>query len=262
MLLSALDLPEWREDVGRLVRGALGRQARGHWDTTVANAWGVIALDKFSAAFETVPVTGTTHGSLDQQRRETDWAKATDATAAWSFAWPAGPGRLSIVHEGAGKPWASVRSMAALPLDKPLFTGYRIARTVAPIEQQEKGRLTRGDLLRVRLELEAQADMTWVVVNDPIPAGASVLGTGLGLDSQIATQGEKREGWVRPTFEERKFDSFRAYYRFVPKGSWTLEYTLRLNNPGEFSLPPTRVEALYAPEMFGELPNARMTVAR
>jgi len=28
-----------------------------------------------------------------------------------------------------------------------------------------------------------------------------------------------------------------------------------LNNPGRFELPATRVEALYAPEMFGELPN-------
>jgi uncharacterized protein YfaS (alpha-2-macroglobulin family) len=31
-----------------------------------------------------------------------------------------------------------------------------------------------------------------------------------------------------------------------------VEYTLRLNNVGDFALPPSRVEALYAPEMFGE----------
>ena len=37
-------------------------------------------------------------------------------------------------------------------------------------------------------------------------------------------------------------------------------YTVRLNNVGEFALPPTRVEAMYAPEMFGELPNARVKV--
>jgi uncharacterized protein YfaS (alpha-2-macroglobulin family) len=34
-----------------------------------------------------------------------------------------------------------------------------------------------------------------------------------------------------------------------------VEYTLRLNQAGKFQLPPTRVEALYAPEMFGEIPN-------
>jgi uncharacterized protein YfaS (alpha-2-macroglobulin family) len=41
----------------------------------------------------------------------------------------------------------------------------------------------------------------------------------------------------------------------------TLEYTLRLNNAGDFALPASRVEAMYAPEMFGELPNARVVVA-
>ena len=39
-----------------------------------------------------------------------------------------------------------------------------------------------------------------------------------------------------------------------------MEYTVRLNNPGVFNLPPTRVEALYAPEMFGEAPNAPVQV--
>ena len=68
------------------------------------------------------------------------------------------------------------------------------------------------------------------------------------------------EGDVWPAFEERRFDAFRAYYRFVPKGRWTVEYTLRLDNPGTFQLPATHVEAMYAPEMLGERPNAPFTV--
>ena len=46
----------------------------------------------------------------------------------------------------------------------------------------------------------------------------------------------------------------------MPKGEFTAEYTVRLNQPGRFELPPTRVEALYAPEI-GELPNAALEVA-
>lgn len=33
-----------------------------------------------------------------------------------------------------------------------------------------------------------------------------------------------------------------------------------LNNVSEFSLPPSYVEAMYAPEMFGETLNARVKV--
>jgi hypothetical protein len=36
---------------------------------------------------------------------------------------------------------------------------------------------------------------------------------------------------------------------------------LRLNQDGEFNLPPTRVEAMYAPDVNGMLPNAPMKVA-
>jgi hypothetical protein len=37
-------------------------------------------------------------------------------------------------------------------------------------------------------------------------------------------------------------------------------YAIRLNQPGTFELPSTRVEALYAPELFGETPNAPFEV--
>jgi uncharacterized protein YfaS (alpha-2-macroglobulin family) len=39
-----------------------------------------------------------------------------------------------------------------------------------------------------------------------------------------------------------------------------VEYRLRFNNAGELGLPVTRVEAMYAPEMFAELPNAPIRV--
>ena len=66
VLLAMLDQDKWREDMPRLVRGSLGRQQRGHWNTTVANAWGVLAMEQFAAAFETEPVTGATVGKLGQ----------------------------------------------------------------------------------------------------------------------------------------------------------------------------------------------------
>ncbi|MBV8062680.1 MAG: hypothetical protein JOY51_03745, partial [Nevskia sp.] len=74
------------------------------------------------------------------------------------------------------------------------------------------------------------------------------------------TQGEKKQGDAWPAYEERRFDAFRSYYVFVPKGKWTVEYTVRFNASGRFELPATRIEAMYAPEMFGELPNAPLEV--
>jgi uncharacterized protein YfaS (alpha-2-macroglobulin family) len=183
-----------------------------------------------------------------------DWA-ASPQGKTLSFEWPAHHSALAIRNQGTGAPWATIQSLAAIPLREPFSSGYTIHKTLTAMEQKEKGVWSKGDIVRVQLELEAQADATWVVVNDPIPAGAAIFGTGLGRDSQLASEGEQREGWVWPVFEERSFEAYRAYYDFVPKGRWTTEYTLRLNSEGLLNLPPTRVEALYAPELFGEIPN-------
>jgi len=139
------------------------------------------------------------------------------------------------------------------------MAGYRIMRTVTPLEQATKGKWSRGDTYRVKVEVDAQADMTWVAVSDPVPAGATILGSGLGRDSEIATRGEK-QGGMWPAYTERTPEAYRAYYEYLPKGKMSLEYTVRLNNAGNFALPPTRVDALSAPDVFGAAPNARLVV--
>ncbi len=268
VLLSLLDDADWRQDLPRMLRGALGRQLHGHWNTTVANAWGVLAVEKFAHQFEQSPVGGVTHSELAGGAQELDWNTLNAEGSGrrqgeLAHPWPPAPvveAALKLTHEGGGAPWATVQSLAAIPLKQPFSSGYHIKRTVTPVEQKRPGVYSRGDVLRVRLELESQSDMTWVVVNDPIPAGAAILGTGLGRDSQILAQNEQRQGFVWAAYEERTFDAFHAYYQFVPRGRWVVEYTLRLNNAGRFEMPATRVEAMYSPEMFGEIPNAAVEV--
>jgi uncharacterized protein YfaS (alpha-2-macroglobulin family) len=258
-LFPLLENKEWKEDVPRLVRGALQRQRKGSWDTTVANAWGVLAMEKFSDGFERVSVSGRTQAQILDETRSVDW-KVNPKTSSLFFNISRQKQDLSVLHMGDGKPWLTVQSLAAIPLKVPLSTGYRITKKIMAVSQKSPGIWSRGDVARVTLNLESQADMTWVVVNDPVPAGSAILGTGLGRDSQILAQGEKREGWAWPAFEERSFESYRSYFEYVPKGKWTVEYTVRFNNEGTFHLPTTRVEALYNPEMFGESPNKDIAI--
>ncbi|HQQ70191.1 MAG TPA: alpha-2-macroglobulin family protein, partial [Alicycliphilus sp.] len=291
LLLAVLDDPAWKEDLGRLASGFIARQQGGAWHTTTANLWGGLALEKFSARFEATPVTGSTRASMGGNAASVDWSKVARVTAEGSsgaanqttwFGAPAAPGGLAnnamflpwpramgpqsldVTHQGTGKPWLTLQSVAAVERKAPFNAGFAIKRTVTPVEQAGKslpaGSYARGDVLRVTLEVTAGSDMSWVAITDPSPAGATILGSGLGRDSEIATQGEKRQGPGWPAFEERSFESFRRYYEYLPKGTVTMQYTLRLNNAGDFALPPSRVEALYAPEMFGEAPNARVKV--
>ena len=289
LLLTMLDDPAWKDDLGRLASGFIARQRGGAWDTTAANLWGGLALEQFSKTRESEPVSGATQAVLGDARAQVDWTKVTRlkagdlAAAPPAYGAPAQPGQftgnsmllpwpakagekqpLIVTHSGSGKPWLTLQSLAAVELKAPFAAGYQIKRTVTPVEQADKslpaGQYSRGDVLRVTLDITGAADMTWVAVSDPVPGGATILGSGLGRDSAIATLGEKIGGGVQPIYEERSFEAFRAYYQYLPKGSAQVEYTVRLNNPGTFQLPPTRVEALYAPEMFGESPNARVSI--
>lgn len=285
LILAVLDDPAWKDDMGRLAGGFIARQQGGAWHTTTANLWGGLALEKFSNRFESSPVAGSTRAALGTQAAAVDWArvermKSSDAEGAMHQAsifgapaaagmlrnngmllpWGSAGGTLAVTHQGTGKPWLTVQSLAAVELKAPFAAGYQVKKSVTAVEQAVAGRYSRGDVLRVAIEVNAASDMTWVVLSDPIPGGSTILGGGLGRDSQIATRGEQRGGNAWPAFEERTFEVFRAYYEYVPKGVFKVEYTVRLNNVGDFALPPTRVEAMYAPEMFGELPNARVKV--
>jgi alpha-2-macroglobulin len=262
LALLLLDNKLWRDDLPLLMRGAIALQTRGAWDETITNAWGTLALQKFTAAFESTPVAGTTSASIQSTTQTLSWASDPKG-GTLALDWPAAPSDLKIEHTGSGNPWAQIRTLAAVPFTRPFSSGYKITRTLLPVEGANPHAWKRGDLVRVHLEVEAQTDMTWVVVNDPIPAGASHLGTGLARDSRIATSGEKIDwqSFVWPTYTERAFDAFRAYYEYVPKGTFEIEYTIRLNQAGTFQVPPTHVGALYEPEMLGELPNSPFGVA-
>ncbi|OHX10702.1 hypothetical protein BI347_19470 [Chromobacterium sphagni] len=253
LLLTARKLPDWQADMPRLLTGLLSRQQKGHWQTTTANLWGTLAVAQFSRQFESTPVSGQTSAQLGSSRLSQAWPQE-GVKQLGLLPWPAGgPGRLTLKHNGAGAPWATVQAEAAIVLKAPRYAGYSIKKTLTPVSQKAAGQYQPGDVVKVTLEIHAQSDMSWVVVNDPIPAGAAIQGGGLGRDSAIDAKSGDAGDYA--DYIERRFSGYRAYYGYVPKGELKVEYTMRLNNRGAFKLPPTRVEAMYAPEVFGMLPN-------
>lgn len=291
--ISALmELPAWKKEIPRLVRGVLSRQKEGHWDTTPANVWGLIMLQKFSRKFESVPVQGVTEvavsGSpslpqrlewsaeveaVQQQQLAAGQGKAPVAPAhfAWRdpgtrlrFDWPAtGSATVTATQSGSGKPWVTIQTRAARKLTAPVYAGFDVKKKVTAVDQKVKGRWSKGDVAEIELTVSASTPWTWVVIDDPVPAGATILGTGLGRESGQLAKEQESSRWSM-AYAEKAFDAYRAYYEFFNGGGKfpvKLTYRVRLNNAGDFHLPPTRVEAMYAPENFGEVPNGGWSVA-
>ena len=276
-LIATLGRPGWQDDAGKMMVGVALRQSHGRWDTTLANAWGTIAARKFAALYPATAITGTTSLGLGNATASRGWPLAADQRLI-SFPLPAAQTPLRLAQSGGAGPWASVSVSAAVPLLKPLNAGYVMTRKVEVVQARTKGVLTRGDVIKVIISVQASADRNWVVINDPIPAGATILGNLGGQSKMLGDQGSLGDGtdtlardddgklWeiqsgAQPAYVERRNDSWRAYFAWVPRGTFTVAYVLRLNTAGRFNLPPSRVEAMYSPAIRAQWPNAMVTVA-
>jgi uncharacterized protein YfaS (alpha-2-macroglobulin family) len=276
-LLAVMGKPVWNDETPKMMVGVALRQRRGHWDTTPANAWGTIVTRRFASLYPASAIKGVTTVALAGQSASQAWPMAANA-APLRLRLPAAQAPLSLGQSGGAGPWAMVSVAAAVPLKAPLFAGYRVDRKVSILSQKKKGQLTRGDVLKISLTITANAERNWVVVSDPVPPGATIIG-GLGGQSKIL--GDKAKGgegfnvdaedadgklWdirfgVVPAWISRDKDAWRGYFEWVPRGTFETEYAVRLNGSGRFTLPPTRVEAMYSPDIRGQLPLNPIAVA-
>lgn len=256
LLDAVLGRRGWEADAGKLMVGVAQRQRRGHWDTTPANAWGAVVVRRFAGLYPASAIAGTTRAALGSSNAVQTWPIVADAAP---LRLPLTRGPLALAHQGGGTPWAMVAVRAAVPLTEPVNAGYRLKRTVSIVKAAVKGQLTRGDVVKVRIEITATAPRSWVVIADPVPPGATIVGN-LGGQSELLAAEAQGEG-TQPSYVERRASSWRGYFAWLPQGTHAVEYVVRLNASGRFSLPPTRAEAMYSPSISGAWPNAPVTIA-
>ena len=261
LLLLALDTPELAPDVDALARAAVRRQHDGRWWSTQADVWGSLAFDKYAEHVSRSTLSGKTVVRLGKETREVVWAKTPMGD---SFRMPLIAGNLNLEQQGNGTPYVQVVASAFAPLASAMASQAALDKTILPLRQTKPGVWSVGDVVKVKFHFVLNKDSGWLVLSDPIPAGATILGGGLkGLESLGEPKSEdQRRNWRKlgPVFEERSFGAYRAYYEYLPHGDYSLEYEMRLNNAGDFHLPPTHLEAMYAPEVFADMPNAGMEV--
>lgn len=240
LILATADDPKWKESIPRLMQGSLLRQQRGAWGLTTTNAWGRLALSKFDAKFQKDKVDGTFAVGLGADSQKQAWKQNT--TLHFDLPLKAQNGTLTLNQTGIGKPWMTVSSKAALPVTKTTFAGFTVDKKITPIEQKAKGRWSVGDTAQVELIVTAKTPQTWVVVEDPLPISASVL------EASTATAIERKEELVR------------FYFDWFSGETQTISYKIRFNQAGTYQLPASRIEAMYSPDIYAELPESSWVV--
>ncbi len=260
LTLWTLSDPSYKKDLPRIVKGLLKKQIKGKWDTTIGNAYGTLAMDRAAKILEAEKVSGGVVNVVESGKTTTLDPNSTDKNTT-NITIKNETKDVNISFDGKGKPWVAWEAKSKIPLKEPLSAGYTIKRTVIPVVKTKSDSYSKGDVIKIRLEITADSDKTWVVVEDPIPSGSIHMGRGLAKESKILSGQISQEQTFYPSFEERSFRHYRAYFEYLPQGTHVLEYSIQLNQPGVFPLPQSRVEAMYSPEVFGETPNETFRIS-
>jgi hypothetical protein len=126
-----------------------------------------------------------------------------------------------------------------------------------------------GDVIRVDLTIIAPNDLYYVVVEDPLPAGAEAIDTGLATTSLLAmdptlTRESSRYWWwwrwySRSELRDEKVVLFADY---LSKGTYEYSYTVRATLPGDYHIMPTVATEFYFPEVFGRSGGRLLSIGR
>jgi len=142
--------------------------------------------------------------------------------------------------------------------------GFAIRRTFRSVddsdevERREDGswRVEAGARVRVEVEMVAPSKRRHVALRDPLAAGVVPVRSSIATSESIRGDEEGSGSVSRgygDWFDHQNLRSERAeaFARSVEAGVYSYTYVVRADVPGEFVVPPVRVEQLYHPETFG-----------
>jgi uncharacterized protein YfaS (alpha-2-macroglobulin family) len=248
--------------VDELATELFSRRSNGHWSTTQANAWSVLALSSYLRKIETGD-----HNATGEIR----WNKAT-ATFSVSPAKPLATAAFPIEAKFAAEPirltknggqvFSEVTAEARPKLiEQPRQNrGYTITRRYAKLE--DDGKLTGaenlrvGDRVLVTLDIAVQRRATYVAVEDPLPGVFEAINPAFKSQEVVAGETLGTE-WVSD-YRELRTDRALFFSDLLYPGEYTLRYLARVISAGDVIAPSAKIEEMYHPERMGATETLRV----
>ena len=260
-----------------VVRWLMVARQAGHWETTQETAWALIALtDWMSATGELQADYGFDVAFNGQIVAEGEATAATirESTDVEIAVWEMlvdQVNQLTIGRgEGPGRLYYTAHLESYLPVEEveSLGRGVIIAReyTAASCDPEETTcepltSIPVGEGVRVKLTIVAPHDLYYVLVEDPLPAGAEAVDPNL-LTSSTADQAEGWSvadqqyqwgwwGWWWFNQTQVRDDKVVLFADYLPAGTYEYSYIMQASLPGEYRVIPATAREFYFPEVFG-----------
>jgi uncharacterized protein YfaS (alpha-2-macroglobulin family) len=167
-----------------------------------------------------------------------------------------GDNEIKIVKEGAGRLYFATTLRYYLERDRieadqspggpTLNRQYLHPETGVPMREVHV-----GDLIQVKLTAELPRDLWYVIVEDPLPAGAEAVNFTLATSG--VRGGEFQVYWSHPELRDEKAVFFTTY---LWKGVQQYTYLIRATTAGRFRALPAEITPMYEPEVWGRSSSA------
>ncbi len=302
IILDALARLDPQNDlIPNVVRWLMVARRDGIWETTQETAWALISLTDWMV------VTGELDPAYDYSLYLDDGELAAGSVtkenvqesvkvkvAVADLVAEAG-NRLTVARtDGNGRLYYSAHLKVYLPVEEiePAERGIIVSRryTLESCLAEQAGDKSKtcaevrearlGDVVRVDLTIIAPNDLYYVVVEDPLPAGAEAIDTGLATTSLLAMDPSLHrtsrifwdgEGYDLPFYgwwwrwysrSELRDDRVVLFADYLPKGTYEYSYTMRATLPGDYHVIPTVASEFYFPEVFGRSAGRLLSIGR
>lgn len=269
------------------VRWLMSARTANHWPTAFETVWSVIALTDWMVASGELDADFDYRFSLNGSEMEAGAFSRENITSVEQLSVPmrnlmpeeanflifergAGDGRLYYTaHLDAFVDAESVEAVSrGITVQRVYYDADcdPEAFTCEPIDTVEA-----GQRVRVQLTLIAPNDLTFVRLEDALPAGAEAVDPGLltsdrTLGGGIERIDEPQEyrfgywGWWYFNRIEYRDEKVVFYSNFLPAGSYQYSYYLETTIPGEFQVRPAVAYEEFFPEVFGRSDGARFII--
>lgn len=240
------------------------RRQDGSWGTTANNASALSALVAYRGKFEGKDPEFKVSSSLNATPLSAVELSKKSPRASLENSLSAGKHNFEIKKSGQGRLYYTVvLSYLDRTPSPPMDQGLTVLRSVTDIDGKPVTEFQGGQLYKVNLSVIAPNLRRYVVLEDPIPAGFSVVKTDFATESSDLAKLLERSAqpsWMTFLRFEDYADKVILFADALAPGEHTYQYLVRATTPGTYLHPAAQAEEMYHPELFGRTAVKTITV--
>ncbi|MFN8381808.1 MAG: Ig-like domain-containing protein [Anaerolineales bacterium] len=250
------------------VRWLMAHRDGGHWYSTQETAWSLIALTNWlieSKEFETnyTYSVGLNGDLLQEGQVSKDNLSETVKLQVQlqdlmkdqvnSLVFTRGRGQGNLYYS------AYLSTNLLVSEIQPLDQGISLSREYFAVDNLKKPitEIKRGELVKVRLTVVVPAEVHYIAINDPLPAGLEALDASLATDTAVPSSytaqdyKERGWGWWYFTHTELRDEKVVLSADYLPAGTYVYTYLARASTVGTFNVIPPTASEFYFPDVGG-----------